>query len=30
MYIPDADMIEKLHGIGPNLITEDMVEKWFK
>lgn len=30
MYIPDADMIEKLHGIGPNIITEVMVEKWFK
>jgi hypothetical protein len=30
MYIPETDIIEKLHGIGPNIITEVMVEKWFK
>ena len=30
MYIPETDIIEKLHGIGPNIITEIMVEKWFK
>ena len=30
MYIPETDVIEKLHGIGPNLITEIMVDKWFK
>jgi hypothetical protein len=30
MYIHDTDIIEKLHGIGPNTITEIMVEKWYK
>lgn len=30
MYIPDTDIIEKVHGTGPNVITEAMVEKWFK
>jgi calmodulin-regulated spectrin-associated protein len=30
MYIPGTDIIEKLHGIGPNIITELMVDKWFK
>ncbi|CAF1387872.1 unnamed protein product [Adineta ricciae] len=30
MYIAETDMIEKLHGIGPNIITEVMVDKWFK
>ncbi|CAF1034445.1 unnamed protein product [Rotaria sp. Silwood1] len=30
MYIPETDIIEKLYGVGPNIITEIMVEKWFK
>ncbi|CAF1445500.1 unnamed protein product [Rotaria magnacalcarata] len=30
MYIPETDIIEKLYGIGPNIITEVMVDKWFK
>ncbi|CAF0748452.1 unnamed protein product [Rotaria sp. Silwood1] len=30
MYIPETDIIEKLYGIGPNIITEIMVDKWFK
>ncbi|CAF1028819.1 unnamed protein product [Rotaria sordida] len=30
MYIPETDVIEKLYGVGPNIITEIMVEKWFK
>ncbi|CAF1393490.1 unnamed protein product [Adineta ricciae] len=30
VYIPETDIIEKLYGIGPNIITEVMVEKWFK
>jgi len=30
VYIPETDIIEKLQGIGPNVITEIMVEKWFK
>ncbi|CAF2746236.1 unnamed protein product [Rotaria sp. Silwood2] len=30
MYIPETDVIEKLYGIGPNIITEIMVDKWFK
>ncbi|CAF4318971.1 unnamed protein product [Rotaria socialis] len=30
MYIPETDIIEKVHGVGPNIITEVMVEKWFK
>jgi len=30
MYIPETDIIEKIHGIGPNIITEIMVDKWFK
>jgi calmodulin-regulated spectrin-associated protein len=30
IYIPETDVIEKLHGLGPNIITEIMVEKWFK
>ncbi|CAF1340571.1 unnamed protein product [Adineta steineri] len=30
MYIAETDMIEKLHGIGPNIITEIMVDKWYK
>ncbi|CAF4949029.1 unnamed protein product, partial [Rotaria magnacalcarata] len=30
MYINETDIIEKVHGVGPNIITEVMVEKWFK
>jgi hypothetical protein len=30
MYIPETDVIEKLYGVGPNIITEIIVEKWFK
>ncbi|UJR23281.1 hypothetical protein I4U23_026298 [Adineta vaga] len=30
VYIPETDIIEKLYGIGPNIITEIMVEKWYK
>ncbi|CAF3965349.1 unnamed protein product, partial [Rotaria sp. Silwood2] len=30
MYIPETDVIEKLYGVGPNIITEIMVDKWFK
>ena len=30
MYIPETDVIEKLYGIGHNIIKEIIVEKWFK
>ncbi|CAF1188514.1 unnamed protein product [Adineta steineri] len=30
MYIPETDIIEKLYGVGPNIITEVMVDKWYK
>ncbi|CAF0751247.1 unnamed protein product [Didymodactylos carnosus] len=29
-YIPDTDVIEKIHGQGPQIITEIMVEKFYK
>lgn len=30
MYHPDTDFIIKLHGVGPNRITNSMIEKFYK